>query len=168
MYLQDSTGGIKVYLRKGDYGAIKLGDRVRVTGWTRVFYGETELSVPDPSYITVLGPGSLVTPKLVTSAGVTEANEGQLVQVVGSIVKYETHALVLKDQDGPIRIYFPETLPWRRPYVNMGETWAAQGVLGQSVGETNSDSGYQIIPRYKSDVGRAPLTLPVTGGKEGP
>ena len=57
IYLQDATGGIKVYLRSGDYPALAAGDQVRVTGWTWQFHGEVELSVPAPSYLTRIGPG---------------------------------------------------------------------------------------------------------------
>ncbi len=168
IYLEDATGGIKIYLRSGEYGKLALGDQVRVTGWTRNFYGETELSVPDPSYLTYLGPGKAITPAPVTSAGLIEANEGHLVQVVGAVIKFEPQALVLKDRGGIIRIYFPESLSWRRPYVNIGETWAAQGVLGQYVGEKTTDSGYQIIPRFRSDVVNGPAFLPVTGARLDP
>jgi len=168
IYVQDATGGIKIYLRSGEYGDLVLGDQVRVTGWTRQFYGETELSVPDPAYVTYLGPGTPVSPLPITSAGLTEANEGRLVQVVGSVVKFEPHALVLEDRSGAIRIYFPESLSWPRPYVNIGEMWAAQGVLGQHTGEKVAGSGYQIIPRFRSDVVNGPAFLPVTGAQAGP
>jgi len=168
IYVQDATGGIKIYLRSGEYGDLVLGDQVRVTGWTRQFYGETELSVPDPAYVTYLGPGTPVSPLPITSAGLTEANEGRLVQVVGSVVKFEPQALVFGDRSGAIRIYFPESLPWRRPYVNIGELWAAQGVLAQHSGEKVTGSGYQIIPRFRSDVVSGPAFLPVTGARTGP
>ena len=65
IYLQDATGGIMVYLRSGDYPALAAGDQVRVTGWTRQYHGEVELSVPNPGYLTRLGPGK--TPDPVTS-----------------------------------------------------------------------------------------------------
>jgi hypothetical protein len=82
IYLQDATGGIKVYLRSGDHPALAAGDQVRATSWTRRFHGEVELSVPGPSYLTRLGPA---------------------------------------------RIFFPAELPWRRPYVNVGESGPRRG-----------------------------------------
>jgi len=164
LYLQDETGGMKVYLRSGDYGQIALGDRLRVVGWTRDFYGEMEISVPDPGYITHLGPGTPPAPLFITAAGLTEKNEGRLVQVAGAVARFEPRGLLLRDARGAIPIYFPETLPWRRPYVEIGELWAAQGVLGQHVGEPAGGAGYQVIPRYRSDVSDAPVFLPVTGG----
>ncbi len=168
VYLQDATGGIKIYLRKGEYAGMKTGDLLQVTGWTRSFYGETEISVPDPSYLISLGSGSAPGPMRVTSAGLSEANEGRLLQVTGAVTRYETHALVLKDAGGQIRIYFPASLPWRRPYVQIGEIWAVQGVLGHSTGGSSPNSGYYLIPRFKNDVIRPPLTLPITGATAAP
>ena len=73
IYLQDATGGIKVYLRSGDYPALAAGDQVRVTGWTRQFHGEVELSVPGPSYLTRLSPGEPPHPVYVRTGQVGEA-----------------------------------------------------------------------------------------------
>ena len=122
------------------------------------------ISVPDPGYITHLGPGTPPAPLFITAAGLTEKNEGRLVQVAGAVARFEPRGLLLRDARGAIPIYFPETLPWRRPYVEIGELWAAQGVLGQHVGEPAGGAGYQVIPRYRSDVSDAPAFLPVTGG----
>ena len=52
IYLQDATGGIKVYLRSDDYPALAAGDHVRVNGWTRRYHVEIELSVPSHVYTT--------------------------------------------------------------------------------------------------------------------
>ena len=165
IYLQDATGGIKVYLRSGDYPALAAGDQVRVTGWTRQFHGEVELSVPGPSYLTRLGPGEPPHPVYVRTGQVGEAHEGELILIAGRVVKFEPQALTLDDGTGPTRIFFPAELPWRRPYVNVGEFWAAQGVVGQYAFEAPWEGGYRVIPRFKTDVSDAPLVLPVTGGE---
>ena len=89
IYLQDTSGGIKVYLRSGDYPALAAGDRVRVTGWTRQFHGEVELSVPGPSYLTRLGPGEPPDPVYVRTGQVGEAHEGKLIWIAGRVVRFE-------------------------------------------------------------------------------
>ena len=85
--------------------------------------------------------------------------------IAGRVVKFEPQALTLDDGTGPARIFFPAELPWRRPYVNVGEFWAAQGVVGQYAFEAPWEGGYRVIPRFKTDVSDAPLVLPVTGGR---
>ncbi len=165
IYLQDATGGIMVYLRSGDYPALAAGDQVRVTGWTRQFHGELELSVPNPNYLTRLGPGSPPTPAHVATGRVGEAHEGRLIWIAGRVVKFEPSALTLDDGTGPARVFFPAELPWRRPYVEIGEFWATQGVVGQYAFAAPWEGGYRVIPRFKTDVSDAPLVLPVTGGE---
>jgi hypothetical protein len=164
IYVQDDTGGIKVYLRKGEYPALKLGDQVKVTGWTRDFHGEAELSVPDASYISLQGAGESPAARFITLAEAGESCEGELVQIVGAVVKFAPRGLTLKGAGGAVEVYVPESLPWRRPYVNVGELWAAQGVLSQYQSERGA--GYRIIPRFRTDLTDAPLGLPVTGAAD--
>jgi hypothetical protein len=47
IYLRDAADGIMVYPRSDDYPAQAAGDQVHVTGWTRQYHGEVELSVPN-------------------------------------------------------------------------------------------------------------------------
>jgi len=164
IYLQDTTGGIMVYLRSGDYPALATGDQVRVTGWTRQYHGEVELSVPGPSYLTRIGPGKPPDPVYVSTGQVGETHEGKLILIAGRVVKFEPQGLTLNDGTGPARVFFPAELPWRRPYVQIGEFWSAQGVVGQYAFVAPWEGGYRVIPRFKSDVSDAPLVLPVTGG----
>ena len=163
IYLQEATGRIKVYLRSGDYPALAAGDQVRVTGWTRQYHGEVELSVPGPSYLTLIGPGKPPDPVYVSTGQVGEAHEGELILIAGRVVKFEPNALTLDDGTGPTRVFFPAELPWRRPYVEIGEFWAAQGIVGQYAFEVPWEDGYRMIPRFETDVSDAPLML-VTGG----
>lgn len=168
IYLQDDTGGLKVYLRSDDYPPLALGDRVRVTGWLRSFRGEAELSVPGPSYLTRLGPGDPPAALPVGTGQLGEAHEGRLVWVMGRVARFEPEALTLDDGSGTARIYFPDTLPWRRPYVQIGELWAAVGVVSQNAfAGPPWVGGYRVIPRFETDVSLPPAWLPVTGGEGG-
>jgi hypothetical protein len=164
IYIQDATGGIMIYLRSGDYPALAAGDRVRVTGWTRQYHGELELSVPNPGYLTQLGPGSPPVPEQVATGRIGEAHEGQLVWMIGRVVRFEPNALIMDDGTGQARIFFPAELPWRRPYVQIGAVWSGQGVVGQYARAAPWEGGYRVIPRFRTDVSDAPLVLPVTGG----
>ena len=111
LYIQDATGGVKVYLRSGDYPPLAVGDTLRVTGWTRPFHGETEISVPAPSYLTLLGPGSPPAPAYLRTGQMGEAHEGRLVLIMGGVVKFEPQAITLDDGSGPARVYFPPSCP---------------------------------------------------------
>jgi hypothetical protein len=57
---------------------------------------------------------------------------------------------------------FNEAIPRRRFYLQSGQFCIAQGVVGQYAFEAPWEGGYQVIPRFKTDVSDAPLVLPVT------
>jgi hypothetical protein len=165
IYITDATGGIRLYLRTGEYPALVLGDRLRATGWTRNYYGEAELSVPDPSYLRRLGSGAPPAALRVRTGQLGEGNEGSLIWTAGRVTQFERSAITLDDGSGPARITFPDDLPWHRPYVNIGEFWAAQGVVSQYAQKAPHTGGYRIIPRFAADVSPPPLFLPVTGAE---
>jgi len=165
IYIQEATGGIKVYLRAGDLPAFVSGGLVRVTGWTRQFHGETEISVPSPSYLTLLGSDVPPVPLYIRTGEMGETHEGRLVWLAGEITRFEPQAITVDDGSGPARIYFAAELPWRRPYVNIGEVWSAVGVVGQYAFEAPWEGGYRLQPRFETDVSDAPMFLPVTGGR---
>ena len=161
IYIQDATGGIRVYLRKGEFPPLKVGDTVNVTGWTRDFHGEAELSVPDPGYVTTIGAGKAPRARLISSKDVGEANEGELVQVVGAVVKYAPLGLTLETRAARSSCIF------RRALAGGGRTcaWAIYGRRKGCCRSTpaSAGAGYRIIPRFKSDVAAGPVGLPVTG-----
>lgn len=165
IYIEDATGGIKVYLRTGDFPPLALGDVVRVTGWTRDFHGEAELSVPGPDYLTRLDSGPSPLPADVMTGQLDETQEGRLIRVSGRVVRFERYALILDDGTGPVEIYFPADLGWRRPYVEIGEAWSVTGVGGQYAATEPFTGGYRMVPRFEWEVSNAPLWLPVTGGR---
>jgi hypothetical protein len=115
--------------------------------------------------LTRLGLGELPDPVYVPTGQVGEAHEGRLIWIAGAVVKFEPSALTPDDGTGPARVFFPAELPWCRPYVEIGEFWAAQGVVGQYAFEAPWEGGYRVIPRFKTDVSDAPLVLPVTEGE---
>ena len=156
IYLQDDTAGLLIYLRSGDYPQLTVGDRVRVTGWTRDFHGERELSVPAPSYLAHLGPGLPPAPRRIATGQVGETHEGQLAWNVGLVTDFDPNALTLDDGSGPAQIYFPADLSWSRPPVYVGEYWAGQGLVGQYAFDAPYSDGYRIIPRFETDIGPPP------------
>jgi hypothetical protein len=164
IYLQDDTGGIRVYLRRGDWPALHLGDRVQAIGRIEDYHGDLQLSVANASALTRLAPGDPLTSTWVKTGQVDEPYEGRLVWVLGHVVKYERYAITLDDGSGPARVYFGEDLPWRRPYVQIGEVWMAVGLVSQYVAARPYIGGYRLLPRFASDFSLPPAFLPTTGG----
>jgi hypothetical protein len=166
IYVEDTTAGIGVYLRRGDFPGLELGDVVRVTGQLTDYHGEAQIEVSSPSRVVRLGPGTPLTPRRLRTRAVEETNEGRLVWVAGRVIQFTGDSITLDDGSGPARVYFPAGLTWPRPYVRIGEIWAVQGVVGQYAARPPYIGGYQLIPRLPADVSRAPLFLPVTGARD--
>ena len=61
---------------------VKRGDMVEVTGTLKSFNGLLEID-PISSYNVISSGNPLPAPKIVTPAGINEANEGQLLRVEG-------------------------------------------------------------------------------------
>jgi hypothetical protein len=163
IYIQDETGGVRVYLRRGEYPALALGDRVRAAGWTRRFYGEIEVAAPDPAYLARLSEGRPPEALWIPTGALGGAYAGRLVRIIGRVVSFAPDALTLDDGSSPARVYFPAELSWRRPWVQRGEMWSAAGVVGQYALQPPYEGGYELRPRFPIDVSNAPLLLPVTG-----
>ena len=157
IYVQDATGGLKLYLRRGNAPDLRLGDRLRVTGYLRDYHGQRELSIPGASWLTLLGPGASLQPRYVRTGSIGEAYESRLVMVVGQITGFRQNSFWLDDGSGGVKITVDSDLSWQRPYFEKGETWSVVGVVSQY------DETYRISPRYESDISPPPSVLPVTG-----
>ncbi|MDQ1301212.1 MAG: hypothetical protein QG637_1133, partial [Chloroflexota bacterium] len=141
-----------------------LGDLVQVTGWLADYHGEAQIEVTGPTRVVLLGRAAPLSPRRARTGAIGETNEGRLVWIFGRITEFARDSITLDDGSGPVRVYFPADLSWRRPYVKIGEIWAAQGVAGQYAAKRPYIGGYQVAPRVAADISRAPLFLPVTGG----
>ena len=163
IYVEDASGGIRVYLQYGEYPALALGDRVRITGRLRLYYGELEIYVSSPRSVTRISAGETVAPRWITTGRTGAADAGQLIAVAGPIVGFHSSGWIIDDGSGQLRIYFPDELPWHRPYVRVGDLWAATGVVSPYASDATQTPDYRVIVRFADDVSQPPLFLPVTG-----
>jgi hypothetical protein len=162
--VQDGTAGICIYdatnFAKFD---IEIGDSVRIYGWMGFYAGLTEIvdnpvgGNPNPS-IVYLGQGT-VTPLVVPVSGLNETNEGKLVKV------QNCHFLVTGNFSGgtsgynyyvvsgtdtfQVRIDESTNIPGSP--IPVGDVDLV-GVLGQYDNSSPYTSGYQLFPRFLSDI----------------
>ena len=82
IYVQDETGGINCFPISGDY---KLGDVVRITGFTDAYQEEPQIKVRSTEKV---GETEALIPTVITAAQLNDRSlEGRLVTVKGSVVK---------------------------------------------------------------------------------
>ncbi len=175
MYVQDETGGIKIYLR-AESNSFALGDRIYITGYTKLHFGEPELSVPESQPIELRSSGTLIAPKVI-SAGTLAQHGGQLVQVSGHAESSSGEHWYLHDGTESIFVYHDADTDVKQPELSRNEAVSLIGIVGWS------EKGPRLMPRNEVDLmpaesvessdinpdireGDAPQRLPVTGEVE--
>jgi|GEM_PF-1422480 len=171
VYIEDATGGINLY-KSGQTGiAGDRGDLVEVVGAISQYNGLAEIDMAsDGASFTNLGPSTPATPSLITLADVGEAYEGMLVTVEnltlvsGSIPASGSGNLEVSDASsrasGTIRIDGDTDIPGAN---DPSGTFAVTGILSQYDTSSPYDTGYQILPRERTD-----FDPPLTGGTPPP
>ena len=159
LYIQDDSGGIMVYLWRGEYPSLKLGDRVQAQGRLKDYHGQRELVIPDASHITLLGSSPQPEPAFMRTGQVNDAAMGRLLRVAGRVGNVRKYSFELDDGSGPIRIEHPYRAPWQLPALQPGMTVSVIGVLARY------KDVLHIIPRNPQDISPPPGVLPTTGGR---
>jgi len=105
------------------------------------------------SGVKVRGRGPEVEPRWVRTASISEATEGLLVQVVGTITQpitpdppYGT-IIIIDDGSGPIRIFVCASTGIDVSHLAPGQRISVTGLSYQFI-------DYEVDPRFQSDIGR--------------
>ncbi len=150
--IQDRTGGIYVSIAT-DLG-LAPRQQARVTGrLADNGTGVLTVVVDTVSDVKVHGKGPKVEPRWVPTASISEATEGLLVQVVGTLVgpiepdpPYGT-ILHLDDGSGPIRIFVCTSTGIDLGGLATGQQLSVTGMSYQFI-------DYEVDPRFQSDIRR--------------
>ncbi len=152
--------GINVYLRKGDFPALQVGDQVLVRGVLRSFRGEMELQLDKPDQIWRIGTSILLQPLPVTLPKIGESVEGRLVSFTGMVSSWQGDSIYLTDPANPnappVRVTIRSSLGWKRPYVQKGQIFTVIGVVSQMASNVPWNGGYRVLVRFKEDLVRVP------------
>ena len=159
VYIQDDSGGIMLYLRRGEYPSIQTGARIQAQGRLKTYFGQRELVVSSPSYITVQEAGPPLKPTFLRTGQVNDEQMGRLLLVAGRVQNVRKYSFELDDGSGPALIKHPYKAPWQLPALQPGMTVSVTGVVARF-----KDS-LHILPRSPEDVSPPPGVLPTTGGR---
>ena len=148
--IQDHSGGIYVSV------AINLDlaprRQVRVTGHLAESFGLLILVVDSPSAVKVLGAGPAVKPRRFATGDISEATEGQLVEVAGVITRPVINDLpygyqvFINDGSGETQIFVCASAGIDVSGLAVGQTLRARGFSGQFAAQ------YEVLPRFPSDI----------------
>lgn len=150
--IQDETAGIFVSIAT-DLN-LTVRQQARVTGTLADNgHGVLNVVVADAGDVKVDGKGRRVEPRWVRTANVSEATEGLLVQVVGTIsapiVPDPPFGTIVEvdDGSGPIRIFICTSTGIDVSHLTPGQRLSVTG-LGYQFGD------YEVDPRFQSDIRR--------------
>jgi hypothetical protein len=151
--------GVNVYLRRGEYPPLEAGDLVLLRGRLDSFRGETELILDTPDQIWRIAGGGVLQPFVTRPRAIGESLEGRLITFRGVVTGWQSDSIFLSDPEDPdaepVRVTVRTTLPWKRPYVKLGELWQATGMVSQFAREAPWNGGYRILVRWQHDLVRA-------------
>jgi predicted extracellular nuclease len=161
-YVQDETGGIMAF-QEVPSGSIKPGDRVRIYGHIITFDDNKEIEFAKfEQDVIKIGTGEPLQPKQVpTGEATSEANQGLLVKVTGTIVsKFDENSYVVNDGSGDVLVFTDGYIVNQSgpvPVLKVGDTLEAVGLSGAFA------DGTRIRVRdTKELIGIADTTAPIT------
>ncbi len=165
-YMQDETAGINVYgYDDAIPGDIIAGDEWQLTGEIMQYNGLVEISPSDPSDFTYLGhPGVPDALQLALNQGVSESIEGMLLALgSSSLQQWVTVATEPAFAGGgynfevwngqtAVAVRVNESTQINMAGIAPGVRLFMMGIGGQYDSEPPYDSGYQLLPRYQTDL----------------
>jgi len=165
-YVQDETAGINVYAySSASPGAINAGERWRLTGEIKQYNGLVEISPSSSSdFVYIDNPGVPQPFQMALNQGVSESLEGLLLALGNSAQgRWVTVANTPESAGGgynfdvwngqtAIAVRVNESTGINVSGLTAGTRLFVIGIGGQYDSEPPYDSGYQLLPRYQSDL----------------
>ncbi len=170
VYVQDATGGINVWINggAGSY-PVALGDSVTVTSRVAQYNGLTELGTSS-SYTTIVNHGAATViplPLPISCAELensfhgdySEPNESALIRLDNLTIVSGTWPetpggntmIHVNDGTATTLLYIDEDTPVNGSD-HPGDNFSAIGILKQYDASAPYTSGYELVPRYASDI----------------
>lgn len=151
IFIQDDTGGIAVYLGRGDWPQLEVGQMVSVFGYQRRrASGRIEMYARNLWHIAIAAPdGFSAMPR--AGVRVNAETAGQLVTIRGRVVRLESSAFWLDDGAGAVRVFFASTTGVHRPRIARGQVWTVTGIVTEMSATRTRAAGWQLQPRFAGD-----------------
>ncbi len=169
LYVQDATGGVLVF--DGELLPLARGDRASFVGRLELFSSQAELNISQPfgNYgFANLGPSVEPPPLLVSASQVDESLEGRLIRIdgatvfAGSIPEAGNGNLTITDDGGvsllTLRVDGDTDIPGADTPT---QAFDVIGIASQFDPGFPFTSGYQILPRERSDFLSNEVNAPV-------
>lgn len=151
--IQDDTAGI--YVSTADNPNLNFHRRVRVTGVVDGDgFGLLVLRPASLADVVTVGGASAVKPVPLATGDVSEATEGLLVEVTGTVTRIIDdlpygYQVFIDDGSGETQVFIAASTginPFTIPFIEAGAEFTAVGYSGQFLGQ------YEVLPRHRGDI----------------
>ncbi|HEY0733512.1 MAG TPA: hypothetical protein VGD69_01290 [Herpetosiphonaceae bacterium] len=147
--IQDRSGGI--YVSIATNLGLALRRQVRVTGQLAESFGQLILVVASPADVKILDIGPKVAPQSLSTGAISEATEGLLVTVSGTITRIIIdlpygYQVFIDDGSGETQVFVCASTGIDVSGWAVGQPLQATGYSGQFAAQ------YEVLPRGPSDV----------------
>ncbi|EKD49209.1 MAG: nucleic acid binding OB-fold tRNA/helicase-type [uncultured bacterium] len=149
-YIQDKESGIQIYSSKGNFGEVKLGDKVSVEGKISSSQNEARINIAE-DVIKVTEQDRDILPKETKTGNVAEDIEGMLVKVSGEIAKQAGDTFYINDGSGEVKISIAKQTKIEKPKMTKGDPITITGIVGET------KAGHRVLPRYQDDFGEGEI-----------
>ncbi|SHH56085.1 DNA-binding protein [Thermosipho atlanticus] len=154
IFVQDSTGGINIYLKGGYFEGINRGDLVEISGylWTHRLNREIVIDAnKDKYYARVISKGNqLPTPRKISTKSINDKElQGLLVMVEGDVIeidKGDSRKVYIDDGSGKGLVFIRENTGINTSYFKVGMHLKVVGVLGRY------QAYFELWPRGIEDI----------------
>ena len=168
-WIEDTSSGVNIFSSEDDGNqSFVLGAEVIVRGVVTEYNGITEIVYPHPDSATIVGlqrplPDTLL---LQENQGIYELIEGRLIMVKNAIVT----SLPVQSGSGKdfeirngrtiIAVRLTDDADLNTDHITVGNILDVIGIAGQYSYDTPPASGYQLLPRFNSDLMEIHLANP--------
>jgi hypothetical protein len=151
-YIEDETGGMRIYSYSGDFPSLHLGNRIRVSGVLSTANKITRLRITNRVAITLLN-STTSTPITATISDLGDNDLGRLVTITGEVTKLLASTLYLDDGEAEALVSLSTKVKFDRVALRIGKHIAITGIIDGGV------DSWRLYPRSNNDITAAPNTL---------
>ena len=163
LWAQDATAGIDVY--GVSPSGLQLGDIIEITGEIDEYNGKKEIIPADVSAIVLVDRGVPPAPVMTDTVNINENSEGWLVALKGTVSNAGGSSFSLDDGSGATSIYLDSDTGIDSSWIQDGDMLTLLGISSQYDSSAPYDSGYQVLPRYQTDIAKGDV-MPIAMARQ--
>jgi DNA/RNA endonuclease YhcR with UshA esterase domain len=144
MYLAGS--GIQLYMSKGDWPDLKIGDLVEIYGTISESQGNKRLKLAQSQDIVVLDQEPAPEPHEIKIKEINDGIIDYLIKISGQLIEKSGTKFHIKDDTGEAEVYISANTKINKTYFLEGDNLTVTGIVRKY------NNVFQVLPRFQEDI----------------